>query len=160
MKQSFLFYLVISFSPLLLWSSTAHSHHSQPTIQFLLHLPPTIKQKKCIHRYHGFFYQFLEVLEYCDALLGKALIMGYFVPPYSTTDLHPTRLPLHVSLTSPNLSPNLKQGSSALSVRSTKHLSNKISLSQSRHIHQSLTSIKTATLHSWPALSSPPSPSP
>ena len=51
--ERFLFH-VIPLLPLRFSSRTADRHPSRSTVQFLLYLPPTTKQKERIHRYHVF----------------------------------------------------------------------------------------------------------
>ena len=71
-------------------SRTAEPHPSQLTVQFLLYLPPTAKQKQRIHRYH---YKSIPriFLEYCDTLSGKVLIMGDFNIHFETLNDHNSR---------------------------------------------------------------------
>ena len=60
--ERFLFH-VIPLLPLMFRSRTADPHPSQSTVQFLLYLPPTAKQKERIYRYHFIYIYYFFLID-------------------------------------------------------------------------------------------------
>ena len=93
LKQNVSFSASFSLSPLLLWSSTAHSppFTTNDTISFAFTAQHQTRETLLLFFVVVVLNQFLEFLEYCDAFSGKVLIVGDFNIHFKTLNNHNSR---------------------------------------------------------------------